>query len=81
MGHPRGTDKQAGQRKVVRLHPAPDESNIDYKKYCSILRTLSMTPGMYEKDTGWSAASQVEFQRLKTATPEETSPEFDGLGL
>lgn len=48
----------------MRLHPALNAKNLDYKQYASIIRKLSMTPGMYEKETGWAEASQVEFQRL-----------------
>lgn len=48
----------------MRLHPALNAKNLDYKQYASIIRKLSMTPGMYEKETGWAETSQTEFKRL-----------------
>lgn len=48
----------------MRLHPAPDATNMDYKRYSAIIKKLSETPGMYEKETGWTPESQVEFKRL-----------------
>jgi hypothetical protein len=51
---------------VSKLHPAGKVSvkGVNYQRYAEIIQTLSDTPGMYDKETGWTEASQDEFKKI-----------------